>query len=278
MRTQYEEEQDREVEILKLKGLTYERYNQIRDKYHLPDLIETVQEVFYKQTTSALPWSRELQIELQDLSCYFKMIGIKVEDILSVLTKEQLDVAVSRNRKDLIRHIEGGAGFIEEMRNCGFYYARGTEDDILKVLEWSKKCVGGCECSIRYYGLAALLYSKPEYYIRFIVDGIDGEFQIVVPNHGEYEERFDSVFTDKRTPSDLRITFEKFGSGVIETIARGADEEELNKNFSTWLSEYKNDATEYGLKKKEEFFNEEYVQSGLEYFKSLIEKHEELRP
>ena len=278
MRTQYEEEKDREVEILKLKGLTYERYNQIRDKYHLPDLMETVQEVCYNHNTSAFPRSREFQIELQDLSCYFKMIGKKVEDILSVLTKEQLDVAVSRNRTDLIRHIEGGAGFIEEMRNCGFYYERGTEDDILKVLEWSKKCVGGCGCSIRYYGLAALQYSKPEYYIRFIVGGIDGEFQIVVPNHCEYGERFDPFFTDKRTPSDLRITFEKFGSYVINTIARGAYEEELNKNFSKWLSEYKNDVTEYGLKKKEEFFNEEYVESGLSYFQSLIEKHDELKP
>ena len=276
MRTQYEEEQDRE--ILELRGLTYERYNQIRDKYHLPDLMATLQEVCYKQNTSALPRSREFQIELQDLSCYFKMIGIKVEDILSVLTKEQLNVAVSLNRTDLIRHIEGGAGFIEEMRNCGWYYARGTEDDILKVLEWSKKCVGGCGCSIRYYGLGALLYSKPEYYIRFIVDGIDGEFQIVVPNHGGYGQRFDPVFTDKRSPSDLRITFDKFGSYVIDTIARGDDEEELNKNFSTWISEYKNDATKYGLKKKEEFFNEEYVKSGLEYFQSLIEKNEELKP
>ena len=278
MRTQCEEEHDEAFEILRLKGLTNERYDKIRDKYHLPDLIEIVQEVYYKQNRSALPRSRELQIELQDLSCYYKMLCMKVEDILSDLTIEQLNVAVSRNRTDLIRHIEGGAGFIEEMRNCGWYFARGTEDDILKVLEWSKKCVGGCGCSIRYYGLAALLYSKPEYYIRFIVDGIDGEFQIVVPNHGEYVERFNPVFTDKRTQSDLRITFEKFGSYVIDTIARGADEEELNKNFSTWLSEYKNDVTEYGLKKKEEFFNEEYVKSGLEYFQSLIEKHEELRP
>lgn len=267
-----------------MDGLTYKRYEQIMNKYNLPNLVEETHRALLSHYSANAPWdySREAQIELQDLSCYFKMVEKSASDALKRLEREQAEVAVARNRTELIGYMERGAGYLEYIKDIdGWNFEKGTEEDVKKVLEWSKQCLKGCY--VWYYGLSALLYSKPEYYVQFVICDIDGEFELCVPNHTHYDTREVSCYTDKVTPSDLRITFKEFGGSIIKTIARGADEAELNENFKKWLAEYEkpelnDDLKRFMDKQKDNFFKHKVIKAGFDCFAKILANNVELRP
>ena len=114
--------------------------------------------------------------------------------------------------------------------NFGHYFDEtGTEEDMRKALRAASDCLSGVG-GVTYEGVGALLYSKPVYYIYFIVDGIDAEFIIVVPNILDSDSHYEM-------DPNLRITCRPFGCSMITTIATGETPDELAKSFASALSD-----------------------------------------
>ena len=274
-----EEDCDFDSSSSSYNGYNTNSYERILSEMNLPDLIDNIDETYYTHEKKAISNTHESQIELQNLFLYFSEVGNRIEQIKNNLIKDMKDVAVSRNSNELIRHIEGATGYLNYLQykgSRGNYYTVGDENDVKETVKFANEVLDGIE-GVRLFGTGALLYTKEEYYILFIIEGLDAEFCIHIPNITEYTrcEEIERAIGMDRTPSDITISIKEFGSSLIEPAATGSDVNDVNDKFKAFLNKYRNEKmntnqySEFIKRERDKFFSNEHHKFLLEYFEGF---------
>ena len=272
----YANDQDFDSEISASIGCTEENYRNICTEMNLTDLVRNAYETYYGYQRKADRNTRAEQIEMQKLYIYYTMVEKMVATIKRRLEMDMKDVAVARNRNELISHIEGATGYLNNLQyegSHGYYYTVGNEKDVNETVKFAKEVLNGIK-GTRIVRTGALLYSKPFYYIYFVIDGIDAEFRIQVPNIIEsISDRYWIKKVDiEKTPSDISICMQGFGSNIIRMVASGVNEEGLNEKFKDFLKQYReavSTPTPYIERERKKYFSNETNKFGIAYFEGF---------